>query len=546
MHNRPNLRFFTQVVFFILIGAIVINKALADAGMAIPLLSTASLHSICPFGGVVTLYNLVTVGTFVQKIHVSAVVLMGLVFFLAVLFGPVFCGWVCPLGTIQEWTGKLGKKLFRKRYNHFVPKRIDRILRYLRYVVLLWVIYVTARSGSLIFADFDPYVALFTFWSEEVALPAILILIGTLVLSLFVERPWCKYLCPYGALLGLFNKIRLIPIRRNQDTCISCSKCDRVCPMNLSISDQETVRDTQCISCFECTSQRQCPVPDALDVKAGGVKKGRTVSLVLLSLLIFGILAGGIFATMELGVWATSSDKTPAKYQDGELSGTYDPSDIRGSYTFQEVSDLFEIDLATLYQAFGIPEETDGNLFYTKDLESLYGDMGVEIGNESVQVFVALYKNLPIELGETYLLREGTELILQNNPDLTEEQRAYLESHTLNPNSTEPALPLENAGDQENPEAVKPATQEPQEQAANGGSPNGGSASNPDGTEEDKPLVTGTTTFQQVLDGGVTKEQIEQVIGGSLPFTNQTVKDYCTEKGLTFSLIKEELNSLAP
>ena len=248
---------------------IAINHTLAEEGRGIAFLSSASLHAICPFGGVVTLYQLVTTGTFVQKIHESSVAIAGLVLLLAVLFGPVFCGWVCPLGTVQEWFGKLGKKIFRKRYNHFMPAKLDRVLRYLRYVVLAWVIYMTAVSGTLIFADYDPYFALFNFWTGEVAVTGYIVLGVTLVGSLLVERPWCKYACPYGAVLGITNLFRVFKIRRVESTCISCNLCSKECPMNIQVSQVKVVRDHQCISCMECTSEAVCPVADTVVLSIG-------------------------------------------------------------------------------------------------------------------------------------------------------------------------------------------------------------------------------------------------------------------------------------
>ena len=154
--NKIWLRPVLQVFFFMLIALIAINHVLEDSGKAIPLLSNASLHAVCPFGGVVSLYQFATVGTFTHKIHQSSFILMILVFLLAVLFGAVFCGWVCPLGSVQEWVGKLGKRLFKKRYNHFIPRRIDQYLRYLRYIMLIWVLYATAMTGKLAFRDIDP------------------------------------------------------------------------------------------------------------------------------------------------------------------------------------------------------------------------------------------------------------------------------------------------------------------------------------------------------------------------------------------------------
>lgn len=151
-----------SALFFILILLISLAHSLDEAGIVIPLLGGASLHAVCPLGGVVSIYQYLTVGTFVQKIHDSSFILMILVFLTAILFGPVFCGWICPFGTFQEWVGKTGKKLFKKRYNHFISPKIDRILRYLRYAVLAWVVIITDNSAELIFTGYDPYYALFS------------------------------------------------------------------------------------------------------------------------------------------------------------------------------------------------------------------------------------------------------------------------------------------------------------------------------------------------------------------------------------------------
>ncbi len=272
---RPHsiwIRKIVQWFFFLLIALISTNHTLVENGGGIPFLSTASLHALCPFGGVVTIYQYATVGTFVQKIHESAFVLMIIGFVLAFLFGPVFCGWVCPLGTIQEWVAKLGRKFFKRRYNQFIPDHLDKVLRYLRYLVLAWVVYVTATSGTLIFAEYDPYFALFNFWSSEVAIGGLIILGATLVLSVFIERPWCKYACPYGAVLGITNIFRLFQIKRAESTCKADGACSIMCPMNIKVDTIHTVRDHQCISCLECTSEAICPVAKTVVFTTGAVK----------------------------------------------------------------------------------------------------------------------------------------------------------------------------------------------------------------------------------------------------------------------------------
>lgn len=250
--------------FGVQLGAFALVLAIALDGLfGIEFFGEASLHAVCPFGGVVSLYQVAVDGTFVKKIHESSFILMALVFTLAVAFGPVFCGWICPMGSVQEWFGALGRKLFPHQYNRLVPPAWDRVLRYLRYLVLGWVLTMTALTGKLAFEEVDPYMALFRLWSSELSLTGLGVLVAVLALSLVVERPFCKYACPYGAVLGLFNLVRVFGIRR-QPTCVSCGACDRACPMNIQVSGTKVVRDHQCISCLKCTSEAACPVPRTL------------------------------------------------------------------------------------------------------------------------------------------------------------------------------------------------------------------------------------------------------------------------------------------
>jgi polyferredoxin len=272
--TKPNIiRTIIQISIFILVFIISISKWLAEQGIKIPFIQEASLHAICPFGGVATIYEFAASGSFIQKIHSSSFILMLLGIIVAILFGTIFCGYICPFGTFQEWIGKIGKKLIPKRYNHFVPKKLDYLLRNLRYIVLLIVIYQSALTAKLVFQSVDPYYALFSFFTNDVALSAYVILGIFIVTSLFVERPWCKYFCPYGAFLGLFNFIRIFKIRRNSNTCVNCKQCDKACPMNIEVSVSNTVNSPQCISCHTCTSEMACPVENTvvISTKKAGV-----------------------------------------------------------------------------------------------------------------------------------------------------------------------------------------------------------------------------------------------------------------------------------
>jgi len=102
-----------------------------------------------------------------------------------------------------------------------------------------------------------------------VAIAGLAILGFVLAASLLVERPFCKYACPYGAVLGIFNLFRIFKIKRNVPTCTDCKACDKSCPMNIPVSEGTVVRSHQCISCMKCTSEQVCPIENTVELTTG-------------------------------------------------------------------------------------------------------------------------------------------------------------------------------------------------------------------------------------------------------------------------------------
>ena len=496
-----------QIGFFVLVAWIATINGLAEMGVTLPaFLGGASLHAICPFGGVVSFWNLATLGTLVKKVHDSSVVLAVLGLLLAILFGPVICGWICPFGTFQEWIGKLGRKLFKKRYNHFVPKKLDGILRYLRYLVLAWVSYMTVISGKLIFQDYDPYYALFNFWRSEVAISGYVILGIVVVLSLFVERPFCKYACPYGAFQGIFNLFRVFKIRRKEATCISCNACSKACPMNIDVAKAGIVHDHQCISCMKCTSEAACPVKETVDFSSAKPRfaiKTKTVGIVAVVVLL-----GGILLSMLIGLWNTESSKQPVLIREGEFAGLPSPSDIRGSYTWEDVSKAFDIPVPVLVEAFGAAQGTDKvNL-----LEAVYlGKVpeGFEIGTDSVRLFVSFYTGLPHSPEEGTILPASAITVLQREGKDT--------SPLFEEVASKATILGEVVPDQQVQSAAPAMAIE----------------------------ITGKTTFKELLSAGYVLEEIEAIVGKPDDL-NMAVKDFVAAQGIEFSEMKAKLATLTP
>lgn len=248
------------------------------------------------------------------------------------------------------------------------------------------------------------------------------------------------------------------------------------------------------------------------------------ISSKIMAVIILVVLFGGIAFTTFMGWWATETSKTPIKYAEGEAAGQYNPADIRGSYTFGDVSKLFEIPIEDLQTAFRLG--ADPASVALKELESLYAGLEAEIGTASVRLFAARYKNLPYETTEdTYLFVEAVD-ILKARGTLTAEQIAYLESHSLDLNAAPPAdatpLPTTASAAQPTLAVTAAATAMP----------------TPDRS------ITGKTTFQDLLDWGVTQADIETVLGKAMPQSSAIIKDYVTGQGMQFSTIKTALQAL--
>jgi len=148
----------------------------------------------------------------------------------------------------------------------------------------------------------------------------------------------------------------------------------------------------------------------------------------------------GIAVTMATGLWQTESDGTPRRLQTetvqnvqdqtGEQTALYDPADIRGSYTFGEISKLYGIPLSELARAFRLTD-AEASGFQIKALKDRLADADQEVGTASVRMFAAYYLGLSYEPTEETWLTQSAADILEGHGGLTEEQTAYLATHTL-------------------------------------------------------------------------------------------------------------------
>ena len=330
----------------------------------------ASVDFLCPFGGLETLYSLMAGGGFLRHTATSSVILLVGMLVMAVAYRRSFCGTLCPLGTLQGLFGAAGRKLFRRRFA--VPRGVDRVARYLKYVVLVFFAVWTWQAAELVLRPYDPWVAWAHLTSPDLLVTygiGLAVLVVSLAGSLVYDRFFCKYLCPAGALLGLLSRVSFLNIRRDADACIDCGRCDTACMMNVEVATADVVRSSECISCNECVNA--CPVPGALKVTApGGARAGALVATGAVVALMVGIVGAttlsGSFAWRAPGL-----AEAAAESRGSTGGGSFDLMLIKGYTTLNEVSEATGIPAEELTAAFGVPAGDLG--LPLKDIKDTYG-----------------------------------------------------------------------------------------------------------------------------------------------------------------------------
>ena len=305
---------------------------------------TPSVEAYCPFGGIENLYQFLTTGGFIRRIEPSAMIMLGALVLLTLVASRGFCGWICPFGSVQEWIGLAGRKLLKRRFNP--TGAWDRGLRYLKYVILAAVVALTWHTGTLVFRDYDPFLAFFHLGRGVEELPWAYAALGVVLAgSLFIERFFCKYACPLGAVLAVLGRLGLSKIHRDPDGCKSCRLCEKKCTAHVDFLSVTTIRDPECNHCMDCVAD--CPKPHVLTL---GVKRWHFSHPVYAGILVAG-LAGFIGASRLAGKWQT----TPASVSFTNARGQFDAENLRGWMTISEIATGYGIPLESLYRGAGLP-----------------------------------------------------------------------------------------------------------------------------------------------------------------------------------------------
>ena len=215
----------------------------------------ANAERWCPFGGVEALWTYYHEGNMVCSLGTSNFYILGGVLLGTLLLRRAFCGYMCPIGTISEWLGLVGRRLRIRPIR--VPAALDRVLAMLKYAVLAIILYATWRTGELLFRGFDPCYALISRHGEDISHWAYIVAGTIAVASLAIVVPFCRWFCPLAAVLNVFSRFGLTRIKRDEASCGDCGACARACPMAIPVDRVTQVTAARCTSCMSCVDA--CP-----------------------------------------------------------------------------------------------------------------------------------------------------------------------------------------------------------------------------------------------------------------------------------------------
>lgn len=285
-----------SVVFaLVLYSGVVFYFFVEDLEQALPpaFERPTAVDGFLPIGGLMSLKLFVITGI-IEPFHPASLVIFGSVVLISFAFRKSFCSWICPVGTFSEALWQIGRRLFHKDFK--IHRYIDYPLMSIKYLLLIFFVYVIViqMTPTAIVAFFNtPYwkvadIKMLLFFTE-MSKTTLITLLVLMTLSLLVRNFWCRYLCPYGALIGLFGKYSLTSLKRDSNFCIHCQRCSKHCPGNLYVHEKETVHSAECTGCLTCLSQ--CPAKNALKLSFLHTTMSAKTYMLAVLITFFGIIA---------------------------------------------------------------------------------------------------------------------------------------------------------------------------------------------------------------------------------------------------------------
>ena len=272
-----------------------------------------AVEAFLPIAALLSLRHLAQTGS-VHPVHPAGLVLLLAILGTGVLLKKAFCSWVCPIGVVTEALAAVSRRLFRRTVS--LPRWLDVPLRSLKYLLLGFFAYaIFFRMDAAAVADFldSPYDRVadvkMLYFFEQLSSFGLGVLAALALLSVAVPYFWCRYLCPYGALLGAVSLLSPLKVTRHAPSCIDCGLCTKACPSRLPVERLGRVRSDECFGCLSCVAA--CPVPRALRVETPRPWPV-AVRPAVFAALVVSLFAAGIASARATGHWRSSV--TDAEY----------------------------------------------------------------------------------------------------------------------------------------------------------------------------------------------------------------------------------------
>jgi len=311
-------RLLIQLIILVLTGLTGLRfflfVVLTRADIAHSLSRPAAVEGFLPIGALLSWKRFLLTAEW-DMTHPAAMVIFGFVVGVSILLHKSFCSWFCPVGTLSEWAWRLGERL--GGHAPAVPGRLDVPLRSIKYILLGFFLWITWRMSAPAITAFieTPYYRIsdvkMLYFFTRMSLTTGIVLAVIVIGSVFVKNFWCRYFCPYGALLGLLSIISPIKIRRNETECLNCGKCSRACPHRIDVMKKQIVHTPECSGCMDCVDA--CPHDPALMFGSGNRSPWR-FSPLQVGCTILLLFAAGFLTALQTGHWESQISAEEFRY----------------------------------------------------------------------------------------------------------------------------------------------------------------------------------------------------------------------------------------